>query len=126
MPKPSVPVFASVGDQNVDREEAPKGRRKTQQQVGRRHDQARGQEHRLVAVTIGQRAEDSGKQVKEEGRQPLDDAAILGGQTEHPVLRAAGQIETGDGEEAVPAHALEDLHAVGDPERARELPEDRL
>ena len=79
----------------------------------------------LETVAIGQGAEHRREQVEEEGGQALDDAAVLAGQAQPAVGHGPGQVQAADGVEAVPAHALEDLHDVGGPERRRELLPDR-
>ena len=108
-------------DQEIGREEGPEARRQGQQQVGRRHHHDRGEEHVAVAVAVGERAEHGREQVQEKSRDTLDHAAVGRGEAEPAVLDRAGQVQRRDGVEAVPAHALEDLHRVGRPERAGKL-----
>jgi len=51
------------GDQQVDGEEGPEGLGDGEQQVGRSHEHGRGEEDPLVAIAVGEGAEDRGEQI---------------------------------------------------------------
>jgi hypothetical protein len=103
----------------------PECARRREQNVGRRHDHYGSQEHPFVAESVSQRAEDGWEEIEEKCRQALNYTAVFGGESETAGGDAIGEVECGDCVKAVPPHALEDLHRVGDPKGLWKLTPDR-
>ncbi|MHC4775600.1 MAG: hypothetical protein ACYTBR_10090 [Planctomycetota bacterium] len=131
MPKPVAELESSVtlatvledrgadGDEHEGEEEGRQRGELAQHEVRDDHHQVGDDETPLEAVAVGHRAGEDREQVEEERDDRLQRAAGFRAETQTPGGHGAGDVDRHHREPAVPRHAFEDLHGVGDPELRR-------